>query len=127
MDGGTPNRYDWNVTISTTIPTGSTIKAAFLEDVLLLSDITNAYGSGFTSFAHNRPLNTVTAISLNPNSRGQVLWTKSYSAPDHVTRQWAIADPENRVFVMKDVEKNDMDRLQHAKRRTSLGTYCTST
>ncbi len=104
MDGGTPNRYDWNVTISTTIPTGSTIRAAFLEDVLLLSDITNAYGSGFTIFGTIDPY-TVTAISLNPNSRGQVLWTKSYSAPDHVTRQWAIADPENRVFVMKDVEK----------------------
>ncbi len=104
FDGSTTNRYDWNVTISTAIPSGSTIRAAFVDDVLLLSDITNAYGSGFTIFGTIDPY-TVTAISLNSHSRGQVLWTKSYSAPDHLTRQWAIADPANRVFVMKDVEK----------------------
>ncbi|TFH24480.1 hypothetical protein E4G67_01935 [Candidatus Bathyarchaeota archaeon] len=104
MNASTPDRYDWNVTMPTTISSSSTARAAFVDDVLLLSDITNAYGSGFTIFGTIDPY-TVTAISLKPNSRGQVLWTKSYSTPDHLTRQWATADSANRIFVMKDVEQ----------------------
>lgn len=103
-DASTPDRYDWNVTKDySNIPASSTIRAAFPGDILLLSDITNAYGGGFTIFGTIEPY-TVTAISLEENTMGQVLWTKSYIAPNNLTRQWAEADPVNRVFVMKDVE-----------------------
>ena len=104
VDGSAPNRYDWNVTKDySRIPSGSTIRAAFLGDILLVSDITAAYGFGFTIFGTNDPY-TVAAISLKPGSEGNVLWVKSYTAPNNLTRQWAWADPVNRAFVMKDVE-----------------------
>ena len=105
LDGSAPTAYDWNKTIQTTtpIPVLSTVRAAFLGDILLVSDIINAYGSGFTIFGTIDPY-TVAAISLKSGSEGRVLWVKSYTAPNNLTRQWAGADPVNRVFVMKDVE-----------------------
>jgi hypothetical protein len=70
---------------------------------MLVSDIINAYGSGFTIFGTIDPY-TVAAISLKAGTEGRVLWVKKYTAPNNLTRQWAGADPVNRIFVMKDVE-----------------------
>jgi len=103
LDASTPARYDWNVTIPTTIPSDSNIIAVYLDDVMLLSNIRNAYGGGFTIWGTIDPY-TVTAISLKKNSIGDILWTKDYTAPNNCTRQFAGVDPVNRVFVMKDVE-----------------------
>jgi hypothetical protein len=103
QDASLPTRYDWNVTIPTTIPSGSTIRAVYLDDMMLLSNINYAYGGGFTIWGTIDPY-TVTAISLNKNSLGNILWTRDYTAPNNYTRQFAGADPVNRVFVMKDVE-----------------------
>ncbi|MEJ2280950.1 MAG: hypothetical protein P8X97_03410 [Candidatus Bathyarchaeota archaeon] len=108
IDGSTPNRYDWNVSIPTTIPSGSSIKAAFPNDIMLVSDLAPAYGGGFTIWGTIDPY-TVTAISLKPESRGHILWSQEYTAPNNYTREWAPygggADPVNRIFVMKDVEE----------------------
>lgn len=108
QDGGAPSAYDWNVTIPTTIPAASTIRAAILDDVLLVSDLAPAYSAGaFTIWGTIDPY-TVTAISLDPDSVGEILWSREYSAPPDLTREWAPyyggVDPINRVFVMKDVE-----------------------
>ena len=48
---------------------------------------------------------TIAAISINPSSRGQVLWTKFYPAPaDNITRMIGPVDAVNRVFTMVDKE-----------------------
>ncbi|MEJ2242841.1 MAG: hypothetical protein P8Y18_11995, partial [Candidatus Bathyarchaeota archaeon] len=73
----------------------------------LVSDLAPAYGGGFTIWGTIDPY-TVTAISLKPESRGHILWSREYTAPNNYTREWAPygggADPVNRIFVMKDVE-----------------------
>ena len=102
-DASTPNRYDWNVSIPL-FPSGSSIRYAKPDDVLLVSDIRTAAGSGFTSWGTNDPY-MVAAISLKPGSRGQLLFTKSYAAPGGgATRNLVAWDPDNRVFVMMDEE-----------------------
>jgi hypothetical protein len=70
---------------------------------MLVSDIDEAYGGGFTIFGTIDPY-TVAAISLKPGTEGNVLWTKRYTAPNNLTRQWAGSDPVHRLFIMKDVE-----------------------
>jgi hypothetical protein len=51
----------------------------------------------------------VTAISLKPNSRGQVLWTKHYDpAEGNVTRGLANWDPERGIFILYDKESRTM-------------------
>ncbi len=99
--------YDWNKTNAQlkNLPSSSSIRASFFEDIMLVSDIQPAYSDGaFTIWGTNDPY-TVAAISLKPGLEGNILWTKQYNPkPNNVTRQWAGADPVNRIFVMKDVE-----------------------
>jgi outer membrane protein assembly factor BamB len=55
---------------------------------------------------------TLWAISIKPESRGQLLWIKNYAAPpNYVTRRigvshmsYEVVDPVNRVFVMPEDE-----------------------
>ena len=94
------NAYTWNVTIPTTVPAGSAIRKVIPDDMLLVSTNTMATGARYGSIDY-----TVSAISLKPTSRGQLLWTKSYAAPTgDITRQWGPVDPESRVFTMNDKE-----------------------
>ena len=44
------NSYTWNATLSSGLPAGTTIRGAYLDDVVLVSDITAKYGLGFTIF-----------------------------------------------------------------------------
>jgi hypothetical protein len=47
----------------------------------------------------------ITAISLKPNTLGQVLWTQSYpQAPNNITRYLTCWDPTNGVFIFNDKE-----------------------
>jgi len=58
------------------------------------------YSATVTTFPAN-----ITAISLKPETRGQVLWTKSYpQAPGNNTRFFAGWDPSREVFVFTDKE-----------------------
>ena len=83
--------YSWNSTIPA-LPAGSTIWQVFPGDLVL----------GTTSTTTDY---TVWAISLKPDSRGALLWTKDYALPSgNITRSRGVVDPVNRVFIMFDKE-----------------------
>ncbi|MGF3522991.1 MAG: PQQ-binding-like beta-propeller repeat protein [Candidatus Bathyarchaeia archaeon] len=91
--------YTWNVSIPA-LPAGSSIIRAIPDDLLLLSTPM----ASFISFGTPDPY-TVTAISLKPASRGQILWQKAYPAPaGNLTRAFGTVDPKTRVFTMVDKE-----------------------
>jgi hypothetical protein len=93
-------RYDWNVTIPTTIPTSAAARAAIFNDVLIgTTTLAAAQGTGTPN-----PY-TMWALSLKPETRGQLLWIKEYAAPaDNATRYLRAIDPVNRVIIFLDKE-----------------------
>ncbi len=98
--------YSWNITLSQPLPAGSAINYANPEDILLGSV---GIAPGTTRYFTPDPY-TIFAISLKPNTRGQILWNHNYTAPPgNVTRQigsgtQALVDPQNRVFILLDKE-----------------------
>ena len=98
--------YTWNVTVSTALSAGSTIRYSKIGDILVFSNIATTYSGRYGT---NDPY-TVGAISLKTNSFGNVLWMKNYSAPQPqantigATRVYLTTDPVNRVFLMRDKE-----------------------
>lgn len=97
--------YTWNVSVPQ-LMTGATIQAVINDDILLGSNGTlPAPGSSWSPY-------TVWAISLKPESRGQMLWMKNYDAPaGNITLSFApvfmseYLDPTSRVFTMYDKEE----------------------
>jgi len=101
------NAYSWNVSISADLSglSAPTIVGVIPNDIILGTSSTFtafiAYGAGTPN-----PY-TIWAISDKPESRGQLLWIKNYTAPGNdITRSFSIApiDPVNRVFFMRDME-----------------------
>ena len=89
--------YSWNVTITGgKLPTGTaTIVRNFQDDILLGTSTSFA---GITSFGTPDPW-TMWAISLKPENRGELLWSKSYPAPaGNQTIFLGPVDPVNRIF-----------------------------
>lgn len=100
INASTSARYDWNVSIPTTIPTSTSPFGAIFNDVLLGS----TSFTGFSGTGTPSPY-TMWAVSLKPDSRGQLLWMKQYDAPpNNVTRMLRAIDPVNRVIIMLDKE-----------------------
>jgi hypothetical protein len=107
-----PSAYDWNISVALK-GTGWSIGTAGRGLVPLVSlgnlalMIQGTFGghvsdSGAT--VTTDPAN-ITAISLNPSTLGQVLWTQSYpQAPGNNTRFISAWDPANGVFVFTDKE-----------------------
>ena len=95
--------YSWNVTISQQLPDDYDVRIVIYDDVLIGS----APGfPSFQSFGTPDPY-TLFAISLKPQSLGQVLWNKEYAAPaGNVSRfiNRPLVDLENRTFIMLDKE-----------------------
>ncbi|HEX9262592.1 MAG TPA: PQQ-binding-like beta-propeller repeat protein, partial [Candidatus Bathyarchaeia archaeon] len=106
INAGVASAYDWNISVN--LPNGLSgwrIDRANLDDMMLL--VQGSFG------AHpNAPFGTysldganVTAISLKPDSLGNVLWNKHFdTAPNNVTRSLANWDPANNVFIIADKE-----------------------
>ncbi len=98
-DGGTADRYDWNISIPwRTGMTSATVIGAIFDDVLL------GYNNTLPSMTSQAPY-TLWAISLKASSRGQLLWMKTYNPPEgNVTRSFAAKtiDEVNRVFIAYD-------------------------
>ena len=98
-DGGTPERYDWNVSIPwRSRMTSATVIGAILDDVLL------GYNSTLPSMTSQSPY-TMWAVSLKEGCVGQLLWMKTYNPPEgNVTRSFAAKtiDEVNRVFIAYD-------------------------
>ncbi len=90
--------YSWNVSIPA-LPAGSSVKTVILDDVVV-----GSVGTGTYSRLSSDPF-TMWAISLKPESRGQLLWMKNYSMPTgNLTRSLEIVDGASRVIVMHDKE-----------------------
>ena len=92
--------YSWNVTVPV-LPNvgGSPTVRYIIADDLLLGSFGTPGGVGAN------PGCTVFALSLKPQSRGQLLWIKNYTAPaGNITRSFEAVDPDNRVFTMSDKE-----------------------
>ena len=105
INASTANRYDWNVTIPTTIPSSSDTYYAIIDDVLIGSNIEATYFPGSNQARSTIDPYTVWAISLKPGSRGQLMWMQNYAAPEgNVTRTLTAVDKTNRVFIMTDKE-----------------------
>ena len=113
IDGSTANRYDWNVSIpnlglgswSVIGPNLGATSCVSLDDIVLL--IQGNLGSHVGNFGAqiSEEGANITAVSLNPSSRGAILWTKHYPvAPGNVSRSIVGWDPERGVFVMHDKE-----------------------
>jgi len=67
---------------------------------------------------NNDPAN-ITAISLNPSTLGQTLWSQTYQpAPNNVTRTLCSWDPATGVFIFEDKET-----FQHEGYSLSTGGY----
>ena len=114
VDASDPIRYDWNVSLPANLGPGSwsvvglnlgATDAYDLEDkVLLMQGSLGGHVGSFGSAISEEGAN-ITCMSLAPNSRGQILWTKHYPvAPGNVTRVVGGWDLENDVFVMHDKE-----------------------
>jgi hypothetical protein len=105
VNASTTNRYDFNVSIPTTIPSDSATYYAIIDDLLIGSNIAATYFPGANQARSTIDPYTVWAISLRPSTRGQLLWQQNYAAPDgNVTRTLTAVDKVNRVFIMTDKE-----------------------
>ncbi len=92
------NAFSWNVSIPA-LPPGSAVNKVLPDDMVIGS-------SGMASlFAAGGATYTVWAISLKPATRGQLLWTQTYTAPaGNLSRSFDAVDPVNRVFILHDKE-----------------------
>ena len=105
IDASTPDNFDYNISI--TLPNSGSwrVDRASLDNIMLL--VQGSFGGHPTATFGSVSLDgaNVTAISLNPNSRGHVLWTKHFDpAPGNATRGLANWDPERGVFILYDKE-----------------------
>ena len=98
--------YSWNVT---TIPDLSGLSAPVIV-AILPGDIILGKSSTIEPTVFRFPRGTpnpytVWAISDKPESRGQLLWIKNYTAPAaDISRQLGPVDPVNRVWTMHEAE-----------------------
>ena len=107
-----PSCYDWNVSV-TLQGTGWSIGTAgrglvplisIGNMVLMIQGTFGGHLSDSGATITTDPAN-ITAISINPATLGQVLWTHSYpQAPGNNTRFLSAWDPANGVFVFSDKE-----------------------
>jgi outer membrane protein assembly factor BamB len=97
--------YSWNVTLSSPVTVPPVVFLAGPSGVLKVipGDVilgTSSLFSGITGWGTPNPW-SMWAISLKPESRGQVLFNKNYQAPpNNQTLYPGPVDPETRVFTM---------------------------
>ena len=110
-DASLPSAYDWNISIK--LPPGEwSVPTQFWQYVpfvdynsimLLIQGVAGAHP--FDTYAGTSwgasPAN-ITAISLKPQSLGQILWTKTYSPPESNSRYLTTWDPSAGIFIFKD-------------------------
>jgi len=97
----TQSAYDWNITLSSLGPgTWSIYRDVIFDNIMLLTQ--GSFGTGPRSSGNGI---NVTAVSLKPDSLGQLLWTKYYPpAPNNVTSAIIAIDPDAGTFVTEDKE-----------------------
>jgi hypothetical protein len=96
------NKFDFSVPIAwrNTMPTAPTIVGVIDDDIMICQNGTlPSQGATFMGSLSFAPY-TYFAVSLKPESRGQILWMKNYDPPaGNITVLLAGIDPVNRVFV----------------------------
>ena len=96
------NRFDFSVPIAwrNTMPNAPTIVGVIKDDIMILQNGTlPSQGATFMGSLSFVPY-TYFAVSLKPESLGQILWMKNYDPPaNNITVLLAGIDPLNRVFV----------------------------
>ena len=110
MDGSTSAAYSWNVTIPA-LPSGSSLRYAFVDDLILGSANTQgsypSFGGGSSRFEYV-DYATFWALSVKTNTRGQLLWIQDYPAlAGNITAQLGSVgsvDLVNRVWFMSTRE-----------------------
>jgi outer membrane protein assembly factor BamB len=103
IDGGLPSRFDYNVSIALPNSGSWSVNRASTGNMLLLVQGTFGAHTTIASGAN------VTAVSLNPLSFGQIMWTKFYEPePGNVTVALTSWDVESGVFVLSHRETNIM-------------------
>lgn len=96
--------YDYNVTLPSLGPGNWIIDEASFGNMMLLSQ-GNFGGKPGNYYNRNWYGANITAVSLKPQSFGQILWSKHYdAAPGNVTRDLAAFDADAGVFVFEDRE-----------------------
>ncbi len=103
--------YDWNVSLA--LPAGEwSIPFYFWQSVpfidynnvmLLYQGVAGAHpfdSSAGTAWGVSPA--KLSAVSLKPQSIGQVMWTKSYSPPENNSRYMSTWDPQQGIFVFRD-------------------------
>jgi len=111
IDASLPSRYDYNISIALPNSDSWRVDRASLDNIMLL--VQGGFGghpnAPFASYQNSIEGANVTAISLEPNSRGQVLWTKHFAPPEgNVTRGLANWDPEREIFIIYEKETRTM-------------------
>ncbi len=115
-----PSAFDYqNIPVPSLKGTGWAVGTASLSNTVPLVNpgdklllVQGGFGNhpqdyGAAGDALNPSPANITAISLNPNSYGSVLWTKTYDpAPNNNSRIISDWDPVNNVFVF--IDKEDM-------------------
>jgi outer membrane protein assembly factor BamB len=93
--------YTWNVTIPDLPGLQSPSILAVLPDRIIGSSGITALGGRYATI---NPW-TLWAISLKPESRGQLMWIKNYPAPPgNQTIQFRTASPEDGIFIINNKE-----------------------
>jgi outer membrane protein assembly factor BamB len=98
------NRFDYSVPVAwrNTIPSTQTptVVGVINDDIMIIENGTlPSQGATFMGSLSFVPY-TYSAISLKPESLGQLLWTKTFDPPaNNITVLIAGIDPVNRVFV----------------------------
>ena len=86
--------YSWNVTTSSKFPSGSSIVDVIPDDLLLGRNGSLPGPGQWAPYS-------MWAISLKPDTRGQLLWIQSYTGPPgNVTVGQGPVDEQNGVFTM---------------------------
>ena len=105
INASLPSRYDWNVSVALPNSASWRIDRASYDNIMLL--VQGSFGGHPTAPFGVVSLNgaNLTAVSLKPNERGRVLWTKFFPpAEGNVTRSLDNWDPERGVFILGDKE-----------------------
>ena len=98
---GNQNSYSWNVTIPTTLPAGSRSIVGIIPGDIILGTSSDIALSAIPR-APTLPW-TMWAISDNPATRGQLLWSRTYPAPPNnytIMLAWQPIDTVNRMWTM---------------------------
>jgi outer membrane protein assembly factor BamB len=102
VDASTAERYDWNVSIPWRNGMSSVdVVAVFLDDIMLGRNGT------LPAWSNDASEYTMWAISLKPESRGQLLWMKTYPAPSgdvSILIRPETVDSETRIFTIYEKE-----------------------